>query len=155
VSSYLWSRSSLANYILRTLGDGTEMAHAVEGRLPFLDHRFFEFVRGLPTDVKVRDGTEKYVLREALADVLPEAVRRRAKHPFTAPPLSLCGGGAEALLQDTLRGKTFAAQPFFAGDRTLALLDRLPALGERERIANDPVLMLALTACLLRQRFGL
>ncbi|MBM3946637.1 MAG: asparagine synthase (glutamine-hydrolyzing), partial [SAR202 cluster bacterium] len=33
---YLWNKSALANYILRTLGDGTEMAHSVEGRLPFL-----------------------------------------------------------------------------------------------------------------------
>src|SRR6185295_19409982 len=41
-AAYGWSKLALAGYILRTLGDGTEMAHAVEGRVPFLDHRFFE-----------------------------------------------------------------------------------------------------------------
>jgi asparagine synthase (glutamine-hydrolysing) len=151
-SSYLWSKSSLANYILRTLGDGTEMAHAVEGRLPFLDHPFFEHVRRLPASVKIHQGTEKYILREALADVLPEAVRRRAKHPFTAPPLSASGG---AFVEDVMRSRTFAEVPFFAADSAIALLDRLPSLPERERIATDPVLMLMLTACLLQERFGL
>src|SRR5262249_32338598 len=63
-ASYLWSRSALANSILRTLGDGTEMAHGIEGRLPFLDHRLFEFACQLPIAFRIRDGVEKWVLRE-------------------------------------------------------------------------------------------
>jgi asparagine synthase (glutamine-hydrolysing) len=153
-ASYLWSKSSLAMYILRTLGDGTEMAHAVEGRLPFLDHVFFAQARTLPTNVKIRAGTGKFILREALADLLPDAVRKRTKHPFTAPPLDLSGGGA-ALLQDTLRNRGCRATPFFDPKKMTSLLDRLPSLPERERIATDPVVMLALTACLLQERFGL
>ncbi|MEM7013505.1 MAG: asparagine synthase (glutamine-hydrolyzing), partial [Verrucomicrobiota bacterium] len=38
-AAWLWSRSALSSYILRTLADGTEMAHSVEGRVPFLDHQ--------------------------------------------------------------------------------------------------------------------
>jgi asparagine synthase (glutamine-hydrolysing) len=155
VSSYLWSRSSLATYILRTLGDGTEMAHSIEGRLPFLDHRFFEHARHLSGNVKVRDGVQKFILREALADLLPEDVRRRRKHPFTAPPLCVLGGPAAAFLEDTLRSRAFAEMPFFDPARIRSLLDRIPSLSERERIATDPVLMLALTACLLGERFGM
>jgi asparagine synthase (glutamine-hydrolysing) len=156
VSSYLWSKSSLATYILRTLGDGTEMACSIEGRLPFLDHGFFEYARELPATVKIHKGIEKFILREALADVLPEEVRRRGKHPFTAPPLSLFrSAGASAFLQDTLRGGGFAACPFFDPAKVLALLDRLESMDQREAVASDPVLMLALTACLLQERFGL
>ena len=42
-SLYLWNKHALCNYILATLGDGCEMSASVEGRLPFLDHRLFEY----------------------------------------------------------------------------------------------------------------
>jgi asparagine synthase (glutamine-hydrolysing) len=153
-SSYLWSKSSLATYILRTLGDGTEMAHSVEGRLPFLDPHVFDFARGLPVELKIGRGVEKYVLREAARPLLPDSVYRRPKHPFTAPPSARAPGDPfDEYLQDELRGDDFASLPFFDPGAVRRLLDRLPALPERERTATDPVLMLALTAHLLRKRF--
>ena len=155
-ASYLWSRSALATYILRTLGDGTEMAHAVEGRVPFLDHELFAFVRTLPIEWKIQGLVGKFILREAMAEIVPDQVRQREKLPFTAPPLSLFRGPAQwSLLQDTIRSQAFAAQPFFEPSKLLRMLDDWPAQSERERIALDPVLMLALTASLLHQRFGL
>jgi asparagine synthase (glutamine-hydrolysing) len=155
-SSYLWSRSALANYILHSLGDGTEMAHSLEGRLPFLDSVLFDFVRQIPTTRKIHGTTEKYILRQSLHGLLPDAVLERTKHPFTAPPLSRFSSPAlDAFLHDTLRGSAFAAVPFFDRARVLALLDRLRHLSDRERVAIDPVLMLALTACLAQERFSL
>ncbi len=151
-SSYLWSKTALANYILRTLGDGTEMAHAVEGRLPFLDHHFFDLVSRLPTGLKIRGDTEKWVLREAMRGVLPESVLRRSKQPFTAPPFSLTKC---ELFADTLRSRAAGAAPFFDPVAVRTILDRLPHLPERERLAWDPVLMLVLTACLAQVRFRL
>jgi asparagine synthase (glutamine-hydrolysing) len=148
-ASYLWSRSALANSILRTLGDGTEMAFGVEGRLPFLDHHLFEFARQLPVALKIHDGVEKHVLREAMRGLLPDEVRRRGKHPFTAPPLG------EGFMQDTLRGGAVAAVPFFDARKIRAVLDRLPQLPPRERNAWDVALTLAASACLMQQRFGL
>ncbi|MFO0660232.1 MAG: asparagine synthase (glutamine-hydrolyzing) [Polyangiaceae bacterium] len=59
-SLYLWNKTALAGYILKTLGDGMEMAHSIEGRLPFLDHMFFERARALPLSLKIRDGVEKW-----------------------------------------------------------------------------------------------
>jgi asparagine synthase (glutamine-hydrolysing) len=152
VASYLWTRSSLAGYILRTLGDGTEMAHAVEGRLPFLDHELFALARTLPVECKIHEGVEKWVLRQALRGVVPEEVRARRKHPFTAPPASLFGG---ELIEDTLRSRAVADVPFLDARRTAAVLDALPGMSQPERIAWGPVLMLALSACLLQVRFGL
>jgi asparagine synthase (glutamine-hydrolysing) len=132
------------------------MAHSVEGRLPFLDHPLFEFVRGLPVGLKIRGTTEKYVLREAVRSVLPDSVYRRPKHPFTAPPLSRYSSPVlDEYLYDVLCSKSCAALPFFDVSAIRCLLERLPSMPESEQIATDPVLMLVLTACLLQERFRL
>ncbi|MBI4423062.1 MAG: asparagine synthase (glutamine-hydrolyzing) [Elusimicrobia bacterium] len=147
-SQYLWAKSGLAHYILRTLGDGTEMAHGVEGRLPFLDQEVFAFARGLRPEALMRGGLEKLPLREAMRGLLPDAVVDRPKHPFYAPPVS---GRLEELLQDVLRS---GPSPLFDRAAVLAVLERRRG-DARERLASDPVLMTVLTACLLERRFGL
>lgn len=151
-SAYLWMKSALANYILRTLGDGTEMAHGVEGRLPFLDHVLFDFARRVPVSLKIRDGVEKWLLREALKDILPPAVYARRKHPFTAPPLARYG---RDFLRDHLTPAALADSPFFDPVAVGAYLDRLETATEREQTAADPALMLVLTSVLMQLRFGL
>ncbi len=63
------------------------MAHSLEARVPFLDHRLVEFAFRLPDEWKIRGRTTKYVLREALAGVIPEQIRSRAdKVGFRADP---------------------------------------------------------------------
>lgn len=152
-SLYLWTKTALANYILRTLGDGTEMANAVEGRLPFLDHHLFEFIRTLPLSLKIRDTVEKYVLREAVRPLVTSTIYQRQKHPFVAPPISLFSDpAADELVQDTLRSSTFSTLPFFSQSRLLALLDNLPTMSPEDRAATDPVLMTALSAACLQER---
>src|SRR3984893_15584515 len=69
-SLYLWNQTILVNTILTYLGDRMEMAHSVEGRVPFLDHHVAEYVAGLPVRHKIRGTLEKYVLREAVRDVI-------------------------------------------------------------------------------------
>lgn len=163
-AAYLWTKLALANYILRPLGDGMEMAHGVEGRLPFLDHVFFGVVRDLPIDLKIRAQpgdppllVEKYLLREAARPVLTDTVYRRAKHPFMAPPQdpSAAGDPVLALLYDALAGRAFAGLPFFDTARARALLDRLPHLPPAERVALDPVLLMMLSAAILAEHYHL
>jgi asparagine synthase (glutamine-hydrolysing) len=151
---YQWSKSALPNYILAMLGDRMEMAHSVEGRVPFLDHRVVELVRDFPVSQKIRGMTEKYVLREAARPVLTATVYRRQKHPFLAPPAALAPGERlYDLVQETLRGPALAALPFFDRAKVVALLDGLPALADDARTALDPVLMILLSACCLHQRY--
>ena len=88
-SLYLWSKSMLPNYLLNMLGDRMEMAHSIEGRVPYLDHHVVEAVKEMPVSMKIHGMTEKYVLREAARDVLTDTVYRRQKHPFLAPPTGL------------------------------------------------------------------
>ncbi len=154
-AAFLWTRSALASSILHTLGDGTEAAHGLEGRVPFLDHHLFAFVRQVPTSMKIREDVEKWLLGRAMRGRLSEALLRRPKQPFTAPPLSLDGSPeGRALREDTLRSTTRLC-PFFDAAAIADLLDRLPRLDERERLAWEPVLMLVTTAVLLQETFAL
>lgn len=85
---YVEAKSLLAAYLLPAQGDRPAMAHSVEGRFPFLDHRVIEFANALPEHWKIRGMTEKYLLRRALHGLLPEAIRTRTKQPYRAPDQS-------------------------------------------------------------------
>ena len=155
-ASYLWTRAlALATYILRTLGDGTEMAHGVEGRLPFLDHHLVEFACGLPVEMKTDGVTGKRLLREVMRELLPAEVCEREKMPFTAPPWTACRSVSQGPLLDYVRGESFSAQPFFDPAKLHRWIDTRDSVDAADRIAGDPVAMLALTTCMLQDRFRL
>ena len=155
-SLYLWAKTVLPNYILTVLGDRMEMAHSVEGRLPFLDHHVVELICSMPVQQKIRGMTEKYVLREATKSVITDTVYRRQKHPFLSPPATLNQDGRlHQMMQDTLRGPILASLPFFNQRKVAGLLDALPAMNDGDRTAIDQVLMLMLSACVLQDRLGL
>lgn len=82
---YVEAKSLLADYLLPAQGDRPAMAHSVEGRFPFLDHRVIEFANALPARWKLRGLTEKHVLRKALDGLLPPAIQQRTKQPYRAP----------------------------------------------------------------------
>jgi asparagine synthase (glutamine-hydrolysing) len=155
-SLYLWSKTMLPGYILTMLGDRMEMAHSIEGRVPFLDHHVVETIRSQPVDLKIRGMTEKYVLREAVRDVITDTVYRRQKHPFMSPPATLNPKGKlHDLVQDRLRGRALASIPFFDQKKVIGLLDRLAGMDEAARVANDQILMFLTSACVLQERFQL
>ena len=153
-SLYLWSKTLLCGYILTMLGDRMEMAHSIEGRVPFLDHHLIEVLRSQPVNQKIRGMTEKFVLREAVRDVITDTVYRRQKHPFLSPPATLNPEDTfHNYVQDTLRGPAMASMPFFDQKEVVALLDRLPGMDTGERTANDQVLMLLASMCVLQDRY--
>lgn len=153
---YLWAKSSLPTYILTMLSDRMEMAHSVEGRLPFLDHHVVEVMSAQPMSQKIRGKTEKYVLREATRDVISETVYNRQKQPFITPPATLRRGEKlSALVQDTLRGPALANMPYLDQKRVVAFLDRLPHLDDSKLGISDPALMMLVSACVLQERFRL
>jgi len=146
----------LPNYILAMLGDRMEMGHSIEGRVPFLDHHVVEVIRSLPVSQKIHGMTEKYVLREAVRDVITDTVYRRQKHPFLSPPATL--NPREKLSQmmnDTLRGSVLASIPFFDQKKVVALLDSLQTMDETAHVAIDPTLMMLMSICVLHQGFHL
>ena len=153
---YLWSKSQLNNYLLTCLGDRMEMAHSVEGRTPMLDHRLVEMVVRMPAELKIKGTTEKYLLREAAKPVLTDAVYRRQKHPFIAPPAATAPSGPlQQLIQDTLRGQALAAVPFYNAAQVRGLLDSLPHLDPVRRGHLEPALLTILSMTLLHQRMNM
>lgn len=81
--------------------DRNSMAHSVEARVPFLDHRLVEFSLGLPSSHKFVGGDTKRVLRDAMAGVLPEKVRlRRDKLGFATPEEIWLKGPLRGLAMD-------------------------------------------------------
>lgn len=83
VSAYLKTHSLPA---LLHHEDRNSMAFSIEARLPFLDTRLVDFLIRLPARYKLKEGRTKVILREAMAGILPEAVRRRTdKMGFATP----------------------------------------------------------------------
>ena len=73
------------NYFMTSLlqrKDRMSMASGVEIRVPFADHRIFEFVFNVPWEIKFENGVEKSLLRESMRSVLPEKILYRKKSPY-------------------------------------------------------------------------
>ena len=153
-SLYLWNKHALCNYILGTLGDGCEMSASVEGRLPFLDHRLFEYAAKLPMQMKVKDNVnEKFVLKEAARPYITDHVYQRQKHPFQAPPLTRFFTKSEfSQIYDELTSSDFMSMGVFNRNAVSALLTSLPSMSIIEQTAYEPVVMLMLTIYYMNQR---
>ncbi|MBN1590415.1 MAG: asparagine synthase (glutamine-hydrolyzing) [Pirellulales bacterium] len=87
-AQYLESTMFLPGYLLSSQGDRMAMAHSVEGRYPFLDHRVAEFAARIPPRLKMKGLHEKYLLKRASRDYVPESVVRRTKQPYRAPDVA-------------------------------------------------------------------
>lgn len=153
-SLYLWSKLALPYYLLTVLGDRMEMAHSVEGRLPFLDHKLVEYVVSLPSHFKIKDMTEKYILRQAMKPFITKTIYERQKHPFLAPPASLSShkNPMTDLIADTLRGPLLKQLPFLDHGKVIKLLDQIPLLSPQQQAGLDTLLLSLTSACLLSKR---
>lgn len=65
--------------------DRASMAHSLEVRSPFLDHKLMEFAARIPAEYKWRRGQKKWLLKQAFEDLLPEPVLTRKKQGFGVP----------------------------------------------------------------------
>ena len=96
----------LPRVILGAYGDRTEMAHSIEGRVPFLDHHLFEVARDIPVEHTIHGGVEKYIVRKIAEGLLPPEVVERRKWAISTriPPMR---PGEHARLDDLL--ETYAS----------------------------------------------
>ena len=81
---YLDLRFSMPDSVLMKV-DKMSMAHALEIRVPFLDHRFVEFAASLPGNWKLKGFQTKAIFRKALEGLLPDQIVRRGKQGYSLP----------------------------------------------------------------------
>jgi asparagine synthase (glutamine-hydrolysing) len=138
-AQYIESRFLLPGYILSSQGDRIAMAHGIEGRFPFLDHRLVEFATRLSPEMKLKGLVEKHILREATKDLLPDAISSRTKQPYRAPDSqSFVGDNERDYVNDAFSEKKLAASGFFNPKAAVKLFEKCqakPASGYRDNIA--------------------
>jgi len=84
--------------------DRFSMAHSIEARVPFLDHEFVELCLSIPASRRFDDEDYKYLLRQAIADLLPEELLTAPKRGFVLPIADWLRGGLRGLVE-TLLGR--------------------------------------------------
>ncbi len=139
-------------------GDRNSMAHATEVRLPFCDHRIFEFVASMPVEFLMGHAETKRLLRAATKNILPENIRTRWGKQGFLPPIAVWLKGALGPLADEVfNDPSFADDPiweatwwrstlrrFRQGEETLAPVIWMPIISTMwkrhfaERIAAMP-----------------
>jgi asparagine synthase (glutamine-hydrolysing) len=82
---YIEAHTLMTGYLLAAQGDRVAMAHSIEGRFPYLDHRVIELGCALPTWLKVLGLREKHLLRRVAAALVPPSIAARPKQPYRAP----------------------------------------------------------------------
>lgn len=114
---YLWfdQRYFLPDDILNK-ADRMSMAHSLEVRPPFMDHRIVEFAASLPASLKIRGSRQKILLKELMRGKLPASVLQRKKIGFDIPAHDWLRGCLRSLMLDVLTGGASDYAQFFRRD---------------------------------------
>ena len=110
--------------------DQMSMATSVESRVPFLDHKLVEFTCRLPERLKLRGGTTKYILREAMKNVLPETILSRPKMGFPVPIGSWFRGAYSSIIDEYVLSERALGRGFFVPEFVRSLVKRHQTGGE-------------------------
>lgn len=153
-AAYLELTTLLAPNLLSSQGDRVAMAHGVEGRFPFLDHRVFAHAAALPPERKLGPGLrEKAELRAFAARLLPSAVVERPKQPYRAPAVApFFAPGAPGWVEERLEARALDAVGLFDPARVAGLLRRCRA-GRGDGFREGMALVGILSAQVWHERF--
>jgi asparagine synthase (glutamine-hydrolysing) len=105
------------------LTDRMTMAHGLESRSPFLDHSLVELLARVPSQLKIRHNTSKYVLRRLMRDQLPAPIVQRQKQGFMFPLGYWLQNELHAFARNSLLGSRLVKDGLFRRAAVLQLLD--------------------------------
>lgn len=152
-AAYLEMITLLEPYLLSSQGDRMGMAHSVEGRFPYLDHRLFEFAAALPSGSKLRGLREKDILRRWAHGVVPSAVQQRPKQPYRAPDAaSFFGKARPEYVAELLDPAALDRTGFFDARAVTGLVRRCEA-GRATGFAENQAMVAVLSTQLWYQEF--
>lgn len=109
--------------------DQMSMAASIESRVPFLDHKLVEFTSSLPERLKLRGWTTKYVLRQSMKGVLPDAILSRPKMGFPVPIGKWFRGAYASVIDEYVLGERTLSRGIF-DEAFLRSLVKRHAIGE-------------------------
>ena len=152
-AAYLEAHYFLPGYLLSSQGDRMAMAHSVEGRYPFLDHRVLEFAAKLPPALKLKVLNEKYLLKRACKDLVPPSILKRRKQPYRAPD-SQCffQPPTPSYVADLLSSDAVARNGVFDPKAVSTLVRKLGSVAARG-VKDDMALVGVLSTQLISEQF--
>ena len=121
------SRLDLETYLpddILTKVDIASMTHSLEARAPLIDHQVVELGARLPGLAKLYHTEEKYLFKQAFADVLPPAILNRQKRGFALPTRHWLAGKLHGFARETLLSSSARGRGLFRAEAVTALLDR-------------------------------
>lgn len=130
-AQWLEMTTLLPGYILASQGDRMLMANSVEGRFPFLDRDVIEFANALPARHKLYGLDEKFLLKQAFADLVPASILKRPKQPYRAPDSAsfFFGGSSPAWLEEVLAPESLLGAGIFDPRQVAGLIAKAKARG--------------------------
>lgn len=138
-ATWLEVTTLLEPYLLSAQGDRVAMAHGVEGRYPFLDHRVYDHSVALPAERKLTYEHDKIALRRLAEELLPDQIVSRGKQPYRAPEVApFFGPDAPGWVEEALSPAAIESVGVWDSARAEGLLRRCRAgraTGVREGMA--------------------
>ncbi len=104
--------------------DQMSMAASIESRVPFLDHKLIEFTAAMPTRMKLRGRTTKYVLRKAMEGTLPDEILSRGKMGFPVPVGKWFRGEFRSVVDEYVLSERALARGIFDAKQVKQLVER-------------------------------
>jgi asparagine synthase (glutamine-hydrolysing) len=135
-AQYLEMAIFLSNYLLSSQGDRVAMAHSVEVRPPYLDHRIIDFMGRVPQQWKISVLNEKYLLKQAFQGILPEKIINRPKQPYRAPIKESLLNGDASYAEDVLSDDYLHETNLFNAQKVKRLLQKFQTVRYTNEVDN-------------------
>lgn len=136
-SQWLETTIFMSGYLLSSQGDRMAMANSVEGRYPFLDYRLIEFCSSLPANFKLKGLNEKYLLKKALKNKIPERILKRSKQAYRAPIKSVfLANDSPEYIKEMLSDSFTKKAGVFNYDSITALVEKIGKTGISSEVDN-------------------
>jgi asparagine synthase (glutamine-hydrolysing) len=155
-AQWLEMTTLLPGYILAPQGDRMLMANSVEGRFPFLGRDVVDFANTLPARHKLLGLNEKYLLKRAFADLVPEEILHRPKQPYRAPDAAsfFSFGAVPGWLDEVTSAEAIRAVGLFDESQVAGLIAKCRQRGGADMGNTDNMRALAvISAQLTHQQF--
>jgi asparagine synthase (glutamine-hydrolysing) len=137
----------LAGYILASQGDRMLMANSVEGRFPFLDRDVVDFANALPARHKLFGLEEKYLLKRAFTDLVPDDILHRPKQPYRAPDAaSFFAADRPGWFDEVMSERAVAAAGVFEPSVVAGLMAKCQRTGGENMSNTDNMRVLAVVS---------